>query len=264
MLVTGGRGGRLSEQHGCLFCRGSDGGFSTREHIFPESIGNTEMILPAGVVCDQCNNGSLSELDQAICDFLPVTIRRTMLGIRSKAGKIPVARFSEGTIERVPTLGDAEPTLAFRSAGTRGLLRESESLPDGRVALTWRSTGGRRMTSRYASKLSRAVLKSALECAWLDHGPMMLEPRFDHIREAVLGRPRDGFFAILANADPNGGQVSLTYDLASDGDRSRMWVVANYFGVYVATDSRLARPEGDLPEGQVNLITFRQPDRRAP
>jgi hypothetical protein len=42
-----------------------EGPFKSREHPFPESLGSTEIVLPRGVVCDPCNNGPLSRLDQA-------------------------------------------------------------------------------------------------------------------------------------------------------------------------------------------------------
>lgn len=44
--------GALHEQ-GCIFCRRHDGGFTSREHVFPESLGNEEVVLPRGVVCDR-------------------------------------------------------------------------------------------------------------------------------------------------------------------------------------------------------------------
>jgi hypothetical protein len=40
------------ERRGCLFCRLSDGGFTTVEHALAESVGNTEIVLENGVVCD--------------------------------------------------------------------------------------------------------------------------------------------------------------------------------------------------------------------
>jgi hypothetical protein len=35
------------------------------------------------------NNETLPQLDQTICEFMPIQARRMMLGIESKAGKIP-------------------------------------------------------------------------------------------------------------------------------------------------------------------------------
>ena len=44
----------------------------------------------------------------------------------------------------------------------------------------------------------------------------MLEPRYDHVRDAIRNVPRDGFFAVAKKGDPNSCSVSLTYDFASD------------------------------------------------
>jgi hypothetical protein len=253
-----------AEERGCLFCRRGDGGFIGREHVFPESLGNTEIVLPSGVVCDRCNNGVLSELDQVICEFMPVAVRRTILGIRSKAGKIPAFRFCEGTVEHVPGTDGADPNLILNSHTSPGMLRETGRLSGGRLSLEWKGSGGRRMTPRYASQLSRGLLKSALECSWIDHGKIMLEPRFDHIRAAVLGEPRDGLFVMLNTADPSSGKVSLTYELMPyDDDTWRMVVWADYYGVFLGTDSRLSCPVRALPEDQGILMTFTTSDFRA-
>ena len=40
----------------CIFCKGDSSGSKSVEHIIPESLGNTEHVLPAGIVCDKCNN----------------------------------------------------------------------------------------------------------------------------------------------------------------------------------------------------------------
>jgi hypothetical protein len=51
----------------CIFCRTKEEKFTFPEHVYPESLGNTEIILPAGLVCDACNNGVLSRLDTSEC-----------------------------------------------------------------------------------------------------------------------------------------------------------------------------------------------------
>jgi hypothetical protein len=81
-------------RRGCLFCRRGDGGFTSQEHIFPESLGNTEKLLPVGVVCDRCNHEVLSPLDEALCDFGPVSMMRTIYGIPSKRGQMPSFRLT--------------------------------------------------------------------------------------------------------------------------------------------------------------------------
>lgn len=243
---------RAGETRGCIFCRQGDGGFHAKEHVFPHSMGNTDIILPNGVVCDRCNNGTLSQLDHAICEFPAVKLRRTMLGIPSKAGTVPATKFSEGTITHV---GPA--SLQFVESQTRyPMLREVERHGD-LVKLEFNWSGGRRLTPRYTSELSRALLKSAFECAWFDFHEAILEPRFDHVRAAVLGQPRDGFLAVGHRGDPNHNVGSLTYDVVSDDAGTwRMWVVAKLFGVYLATDSRLTEPAADFPPEAVTLLPF--------
>lgn len=243
---------RAGETRGCLFCRRGDGGFDAVEHVFPQSMGNTDIVLPNGVVCDRCNNGTLSKLDQAICEFPGVKMRRTIIGIPSRAGKVPVMKFSEGTITNV---GPASLRFFDTQAGA-AMLREVERHGD-LVKLDFKASGGRRMTQRYTSELSRALLKSAFECAWFDYGETILGRRFDHIRAAVLGQPRDGFLAVGRRVDPDHVSGLLRYELvADDAGTWRMWVLAEYFGVFLFTDSRLAEAGSDFPRRGVDILPF--------
>lgn len=117
------------------------------------------------------------------------------------------------------------------------------------------------MTSRYSSKLSRALLKSALECAWLDHGEAMLESRFDHIREVVLGAHRDGYLAMETQVgNPNSTTITLYYYLLGEGGQSRMPTVASIYGVTLATDSRLPRPPITPPKDRAQIFMFTRAD----
>jgi hypothetical protein len=92
---------------------------------------------------------------------------------------------------------------------------------------------------------------------------MILEPRFDHVREAVLGLPRDGFFIIGTRADvANSRGASLTYELIpSAEDVSRMLVVVDFHGIFVGTDSRPVGPVIDVPpDAPVSLLSFTKSD----
>lgn len=253
-------------ERGCLFCRKGDGGFKSVEHVFAESLGNKQLILPRGVVCDRCNNGRLSELDQVLIDFMPVAMRRTLLGVTSKEGRIRPLSLVGETIEHRPGVAGADPTLVVTSKTPgKSALREIARLPGGRVRLQMKGSGGRKLTPRYVSQLSRSLLKSALECAWKDLGEITLESRFDHIREAVLGEPRDGYLTMATRSDdPNSRTVSLTYGLVREEDQWRMPVVVSIYGIGLATDSRLARPAVELPERLVQMITFTSADLEPP
>lgn len=236
-----------------------DGGFTTVEHSLSHSLGNTEVVLENGVVCDRCNNGVLSVLDQALAEFWPLKMRRTMLGVPSKAGKVPVTKFHTGTLTNT---GDNNLFLAIHGAKDARTLRTTE-LGGGRVHMNLEVSGGRRMTPRYASEISRALLKGAFDCAWLDHGEMMLSSEFDHVREAVLGSPRDGYLAILRKADPDDVGLELMYTvLPTDDGRRLLAVAAKFYGVLVSTDSFNPEPKIAVSANEVIVITFKAADIR--
>jgi hypothetical protein len=249
---------KTAAERGCLFCRKAGEPFSSVEHVFAESLGNKDLILPKGIVCDSCNHEKLSVLDQGIVDFMPIAMRRTMLGVTNKEGRLRQLRLQGETIDHVPGVDGANPTLVVNSKTPgKSPIHEIARFPDGRVRLQMKGSGGRAMTSRYCSLLSRALLKSALECAWLDHGVAVLEEPFDHIRERVLGMPADGFFALMKTSpDPNGVTVSLAYDLVQESGVLRMPVYLTVYGVVMHTDSRLAEPKPEHREENWNVRTF--------
>ena len=243
---------------GCLVCRQGDGGFDSVEHVFPESLGNKDKVLPRGVVCDRCNNGTLALLDQTLLDFMPVAFRRMMLGIPNKAGELRRLSLQGETYEHLPNATGGEPTLRITSKRLgRHSVTETKRHADGRVELQMTGAGGRRFTPRYASQLSRSLLKLALECAWIDHGENALASQFDHIRTAICGEPWDGFFAFAKHSpNPNSNVVSLSYDVprAENGWRMPVWL--NVYGVVMHTDSRLDAPAPEISKEDWNIVVF--------
>ncbi len=249
---------------GCLFCRRSDGGFDAPEHILPESMGNTEAILPNGVVCDRCNHGPLAVIDEALCEFLPVKLRRTLLGIPSKRGAYPQMKLFKGTLSFIPGKEGGEPTLFINENASKRPMTSHEMLPDGKVAFTLSMSGGKPLKPPYASQLSRALLKSAFEYAWLDHGEELLDSRFDHVRDAVLGVPRDGFFAAAKTTDSNHTGAVISYNFESLGNgETRIAAGLLYAGVALFTDSRLMAPLTTM-DGFIEVFPFEASQLRKP
>ena len=243
-------------ERGCLFCRASDGGFTSLEHVVAEALANVQAVLPVGVVCDRCNNGPLSELDQTVSDFFPLRIARTMWGVPGKSGTIPETRLSTGTLRN---LGANELAIELNRAADRTTIQETGRDGD-RVELQLNWTGGRRMTARYASDLSRALLKSALEFAWIDHGLATLDADYDHLRRAVLGDAREGFLLVGHHGDPNHRGLALRYWLQHDSAGLHVYTEAKFHGVTLATDSRLAWPVGVEPPTGAHMVNFSHAD----
>src|SRR5438309_11833145 len=78
---------RPREPRLCIFCLSNKNAFTAPEHILSEALGNKQLILPPGVVCDPCNHGPLAGLDKALVEFPPLQLIRGLWSLqREKAG----------------------------------------------------------------------------------------------------------------------------------------------------------------------------------
>jgi hypothetical protein len=120
----------------CVYCRRGDGGFTSEEHVFPEALGNDEILLPRGLVCDSCSNGVLSDLDQVLVDSEPVAFLRVLNVPYTKQGKFPSANFQNMTVER-----RGPRNLRFTAKDRTGGPHVVEELDDGWSRWTMRARG---------------------------------------------------------------------------------------------------------------------------
>jgi hypothetical protein len=73
----------------CIFCKKDSEDSKSVEHIIPESLWNTKQILPAGIVCDKCNNYFARKVEKPfLCSPLMIALRFHQ-AIPNKRGKIP-------------------------------------------------------------------------------------------------------------------------------------------------------------------------------
>jgi hypothetical protein len=94
----------LEQAFQCIYCLRTDGGFSSEEHIYPESIGTVgddPAILDRGYVCDRCNNGVLSVLDKYLIEHEFISFLRVLYAPYTKKGKFPIARYRNLTIKKI-------------------------------------------------------------------------------------------------------------------------------------------------------------------
>jgi hypothetical protein len=73
----------------CIFCKNDSSTSVSREHIIPESLGNTMHTLPPGVVCDACNNYFSRKVEKPFLESDSVRALRFEQALVSKKGKIP-------------------------------------------------------------------------------------------------------------------------------------------------------------------------------
>jgi hypothetical protein len=73
----------------CIFCKAESSGSRSVEHILPESIGNSKLLLPKGVVCDKCNNYFAKAVEKPFLEADAVRQLRFHQGVASKKGRVP-------------------------------------------------------------------------------------------------------------------------------------------------------------------------------
>lgn len=73
----------------CIFCKQDSTDSQSVEHIIPESLGNDELILDKGIVCDKCNNYFSREIEGPVSNLDGFRRLRFYELIESKRGRIP-------------------------------------------------------------------------------------------------------------------------------------------------------------------------------
>jgi hypothetical protein len=70
----------------CIFCKQPSVSSKSIEHIIPESLGNTEHVLPKGIVCDKCNNYFATKIEREVLEHDYFRSLRSRNMIYSKKG----------------------------------------------------------------------------------------------------------------------------------------------------------------------------------
>jgi hypothetical protein len=76
----------------CIFCEAEAGASTSVEHVVPESLGNSEHVLPAGVVCDVCNNYFARKIEGPLLQTSYVRTSRSLMWVPNKRGYVPSIR----------------------------------------------------------------------------------------------------------------------------------------------------------------------------
>lgn len=80
----------------CLFCLTTAGPFLRIEHPIPESLGNDDIQLAPGFVCDPCNEYFGAKVEQRVLNSPPFSIERMAVSVPTKKGLLPTFRRKDG------------------------------------------------------------------------------------------------------------------------------------------------------------------------
>ena len=81
--------GGILETVRCIYCLEASGASRSVEHVIPESLGNTKLVLPPGVVCDRCNNYLSRKVEGPFLNSFPIRKLRFDQALPSKRGRVP-------------------------------------------------------------------------------------------------------------------------------------------------------------------------------
>lgn len=80
----------------CIFCKRDSSTSISIEHIVPESLGNLTHVLPAGVVCDVCNQYFARKIERPLLESPVFRLLRADMSVPNKRGRVPAWEPKEG------------------------------------------------------------------------------------------------------------------------------------------------------------------------
>jgi HNH endonuclease len=173
----------------CLFCKADSSTSRSREHIVPESLGNTQHVLEPGIVCDGCNNYLAREVEKPILDSLYFKERRFNAVIPNKRGRvIPLDGFDLQSGTRIQAYADTGEGI---SIGTHPHVDEARLIKrllhqsQGTLIFPIAIPPNERALARFVGKIGLEALASRLIQAGHSHEELVDKAALDELRNFV-------------------------------------------------------------------------------
>lgn len=188
----------------CIYCRSEAGPFRSEEHVYPQGLGQDEIVLPPGFVCDPCNN-ALAPVDSYIVES-PIAVMRILAGGPTKTGKYQSAKFQNVSVEKV-----SPHKLSFDIKGKDDESWQHKELPDGTHEIKMQFKSKEKLN---AELLGRGMCKIALAMlAYKHHPSLALDPKYDEVRRFVRhGGSFPNNVAISKKAEPK-SSITTTWTM---------------------------------------------------
>ncbi len=179
----------------CIFCKQNSDSCVSVEHIVPESLGNTEHILPKGWVCDSCNNYIARKVEKPFLDSIFGRHSRFWMQVPNKKGRIPSAiglhPKSRSKIELIHSKDEGLCVVAADRENESAFIASLKNNPGGRFYIPVSDLpDADYVTARFIAKIALEVL--AHRCCEIPgwNEEVVNKPELDELRNYVrIGKP---------------------------------------------------------------------------
>ncbi|RNJ49702.1 HNH endonuclease [Methylocystis hirsuta] len=173
----------------CIFCLESDRPARSVEHIIPESLGNTEHVLPRGVVCDLCNNYLARKVEKPLLDSIHFMNLRGRNVVPNKRGMVPPQYgFCPGAGTPVGIQFSSTEGLsigAWDEADDEPFVKYILGSSKGCVLVPLEARIDERVLARFLGKIGYEILAQRLIAANLDVDALSEQPELALLRRFV-------------------------------------------------------------------------------
>lgn len=193
----------------CIYCLKNSESFTSEEHIIPEALGNDELILSKGYVCDTCNNGILSRLDNFLQGFELISFLRVVYTPYTKAGKLPKANYQNISIKKTHPRN-----ILIAAKDKSGWIKNLKETEDGNVSFSIEMRG-----KKFDPKnIGRSLYKIGIGMVAFNQGIVTAcDPKYNKAREFILsGTDFPNNLLISMNVKPH-AQVRVMHQELSGG-----------------------------------------------
>jgi hypothetical protein len=169
----------------CIFCKESSIHSRSIEHIIPESLGNTEHVLPPGIVCDSCNNYFARKVEKPALDsplFLGQRARHVVSTKNRRIPEHPAVIFVDGKpIELGVNYADGG-IRAARDNDEGRLFHYLASNEHGQIFIPYSQHIDEKVLARFLAKVAVEILVEWALRSQTEIDVLVNDPQIDPIR----------------------------------------------------------------------------------